>query len=105
MAGDLTLTEKDGTLRFEVHAKPRAKKSRIVGVREGASGGSNALEIALAAPPVDGAANAELIRLLALVFGVPKRNVEILRGETSHTKLVAITGLDEETLRARLSSG
>jgi uncharacterized protein (TIGR00251 family) len=75
-------------LRFDVHAKPRSKKSRLGGARPDGS-----LEIFLAAPPVDGAANEELVRFLASELGIPKRNVEIVRGETSHRKLVVVRGV------------
>ena len=44
----------------------------------------------LAAPPVEGKANAELLRFLAEVFGVPRRNVTLLRGELSRAKVVRI---------------
>ena len=77
------------SLRFEVHAKPRAKKSRVGGVRPDGS-----VEIALAAPPVDGAANDELIRFVAARLGVGKRSVEIIRGTSSQKKLVAVRGVD-----------
>lgn len=90
---------KDGTVRFEVRAKPRAKKSRITGTR------GDALEVAIAAPPVDGAANEELVRFLSEVLGVPRRSVEIVRGETSQQKLVAVAGLDRATVLTRLSPG
>ena len=95
----IKITEKDGALRFEVHAKPRSKKSRIVGPR------GDALEVALAAPPVDGAANEELVRFLAEALGVPRRSVTLVRGETSQKKLVAIdsTNLDAAELLARLA--
>lgn len=92
----IVLTEKDGALRFEVHAKPKAKKSAIGGVR------GDALEVSIAAPPVDGAANDELVRFLAKRLGVARRDVEIVRGETAHTKLIAVSGLDRETLLGRL---
>jgi uncharacterized protein (TIGR00251 family) len=90
----LKVVEKDGSARFEVHAKPRAKKSRIVGFR------GEALEVSLAAPPVDGAANEELVRVLAEELGIPKRQVVILRGDTSQRKLVEIR--PPEALRAWL---
>lgn len=96
----IKLSEKDGTIRFEVHAKPRAKKSRIVGPR------GDALEVALAAPPVDGAANEELVKVLAKALEIPRRSVQILRGETSQKKLVAVelaAGLDVEAMLARLT--
>ena len=92
----ILVTEKDGTLRFEVHAKPKAKKSAIGAIR------GEAVEVCIAAPPVDGAANDELIRFLAKRLGVARRDLEILRGETSHTKLVAVAGLDRDTLLTRL---
>jgi len=92
----MKLLEKDGRVRFEVHAKPRAKKSRIVGER------GDAVEVALAAPPVDGAANEELVRFVAKVLGIPKRGVELVRGETSREKLLAIAGLSVQEVEARL---
>jgi uncharacterized protein (TIGR00251 family) len=92
----IKLIEKDGTVRFEVHAKPRAKKSRIVGPR------GEALEVALAAPPVDGAANEELVRVLAEALAVPRRSIEIVRGATSQKKLVAVTGIARDAVAARL---
>ena len=92
----MKLVEKDDSVRFEVHAKPRAKKSRIVGER------GDAVEIALAAPPVDGAANEELVRFAAKVLGIPKRRVELVRGETSREKLLEVTGLSVQEVEARL---
>jgi uncharacterized protein len=92
----MKLVEKDGAVRFEVHAKPRAKKSRVLGSR------GDALEVSLAAPPVDGAANEELVRTLADALGVPKRQVVLVRGDSSRQKLVAVTGLSAEEVRARL---
>jgi uncharacterized protein len=92
----MKLVEKDGAVRFEVHAKPRAKKSKMVGER------GDAIEIALAAPPVDGAANDELIRFVARSLDLPKRNVELVRGETSREKLLAVSGLSVAELELRL---
>jgi uncharacterized protein (TIGR00251 family) len=97
---DLEVTTKDGELRFEVHAKPRAKRTSIVGVRAH----DGALEVALAAPPVDGAANAELLGALAAALGVTRGSVQIVRGEGSRTKLVAVRGIEEGELRERLAA-
>lgn len=68
------------TLRVRV--KPRASKSRVVGMKD------DALEVAVAAPPVDGAANDELLRTLALHYGVPKSTLAIVSGHNSRIKLV-----------------
>jgi uncharacterized protein (TIGR00251 family) len=82
-----------------VRVKPRASKSRVLGVREGY------LEVSLAAAPVDGKANDALRQLLAETFGVPVRAVTIIRGQLATKKHVEITGLGLAEVRARLSSG
>jgi len=94
---ELAVTATADGVRFAVRAKPRAARSRVVGVREGA------LEIALAAPPVDGAANEELVATLARALGVPKRDVVLLRGEASRAKLVEVRGLSAADVRARIA--
>ena len=90
------LVDVAGGVRFEVWAKPRAKKSRVVGAR------GDAIEVSLAAPPVDGAANDELVRVLSDVLGVPKRSVVIVRGDSSQRKLVEVSGIGAEEARTRL---
>jgi len=87
---------REGAVRFEVRAKPRARKSRIVGEQD------EALVVQLAAPPVDGAANAELVELLASALSLPKRDVTIARGESGRVKLVEVRGLGADEVRARL---
>lgn len=81
----IQFTEKDNSLVFTVRVLPRASKSEIVGEMDGA------LKIRLAAPPVEGAANAELVKLLSKTFGVSRSGVEILGGETSKTKRIKIS--------------
>jgi len=92
----MKLSVKGQAVLFEVHAKPRAQRSKIIGWREGR------LDVSLAAPPVDGAANAELIATLAKALGVPKAMVLLVRGETGRTKLVEVHGIAEDEVRARL---
>lgn len=86
----------EAATRFEVLAKPRAKKSAIVAVT------GEVVEVRIAAPPVDGAANAELVRFLAEVLGLPKRQVVLVRGESSRTKLVEVLGVSAAVLQAKL---
>ena len=74
-------------VRITVRVAPRASKSMIEGVKDGV------LRVRLAAPPVEGAANEELIRVIANAFDVPKRAVSIARGERAKTKLVDIDGV------------
>lgn len=94
----MRLTVKEDAVRFEVHVRPRANKSEFTGVREGR------LDVSLAAPPVDGAANDELIATVAKTLGIPKRQVALIRGETGRNKLLEVRGVPEGQIRALLSS-
>ena len=78
----------DGSLVLTLHIQPGAKKSGIAGLH------GEALKIRLAAPPVDGKANAELLGFLAKACGVPRSAVELLSGETSRAKRVRLFGAD-----------
>jgi uncharacterized protein (TIGR00251 family) len=73
------------TLVLELHVQPGASRTEVAGTH------GDALKVRLAAPPVDGKANAELLRFLAEAFGVPRRDVTLLRGESSRAKVVRIT--------------
>jgi len=79
-----------------VQVSPRARKSALAGVREGI------LFVRLAAPPVDGAANEELVVVLARALSLPKQNVSVLRGKSSRRKLIEVRGLTAEEVGARL---
>jgi uncharacterized protein len=85
----------DGVI-VSVRVSPRASKSAIAGTR------GDALLVRLQAPPVDGAANAELIRLLADVLDVSARAVSIVAGEHGRQKRVHITGIDAATAASKL---
>ncbi len=91
-------SEKDNHVIFNVKVVPRASKSEIVGEMNGA------LKVRIASPPVDGAANAELIKLLAITFAVSKSEVEILSGETSKTKQIRIINSTSEKVAAVLQA-
>jgi uncharacterized protein YggU (UPF0235/DUF167 family) len=60
------------------------------------------LRARLPAPPVEGAANAALVALLAERLGVPKRTIALVRGATARHKLIAINGLDAATFWQRV---
>jgi uncharacterized protein (TIGR00251 family) len=84
------------TVRFAVYAQPRASRTEVVGEH------GDALKIRLAAPPVEGAANAELVSFLAKKLGVSKSAVRLVKGERGRQKLVEVEGLDPEELTSRL---
>src|SRR4249919_3913338 len=71
-----------------LHVQPAAKRTEVSGTY--GEGTQMSLKIRLAAPPVDGKANAELLRFLAGAFGVPRRDVTLVRGEASREKIVRI---------------
>ena len=81
---------------LSVRVVPRARKTEIDGVR------GEALLVRLAAPPVDGAANAALVDVLADALGVPRSAIEILSGDRGRHKRVAIAGVSPELVRTRL---
>jgi len=81
---------------LEVRVKPRARKSSVLGVREGV------LEVAVAAPPVEGAANEELIRTLAAHFELGRRAVRLVAGASSRHKRVALDGAELGDIQAAL---
>jgi uncharacterized protein (TIGR00251 family) len=85
-------SEKDRGLTFAVRIVPRASRSEIAGEYNGA------LRIRIAAPPVEGAANRELVRVLAKLFKLPQNSVAILSGAGSKNKTVHIAGADSATL-------
>jgi uncharacterized protein (TIGR00251 family) len=92
------LTETSHGVRLDVEVKLRASKSRVLGIK------GERLSVALAAAPVDGAANQELIETLAEHFGVPRRQVRILAGAKSRRKVVELDGLGADEVRARLGA-
>lgn len=74
-------------VRFAVHVQPRASRSEVVGMH------GDALKVRLQAPPVDGAANAALVDLLAELLGIPRRAVRIVAGASSRSKTVEVAGV------------
>lgn len=93
----LKLNERAGGVRLDVHVRPRSSRSAILGVRDGA------LDVALTSPPADGAANSELIRLLAKALAVRAADVTIVVGPSSRTKVLAVNGISAVDALARFS--
>jgi hypothetical protein len=71
-----------------VRVQPRASRTELAGEWQGA------LRIRVAAPPVEGEANVELIRFLAKRLGVARARVHIISGESGRSKLVYVDGVD-----------
>jgi hypothetical protein len=88
----ITVRETQTGVVFEIRVVPRASRSEAAGIQ------GNALKLRITAPPVEGTANKECIRLLARVLGVKRAQVEILAGRTARTKTVAIAGIRAEAV-------
>ena len=95
----LRVDEKGTVVRVAVHVQPRASRREIIG-QHGA-----ALKVRLQAPPVDGAANEALVRLLAEALKVPERSVRVVAGATSRSKVVEVDGTTADAVRALASAG
>jgi uncharacterized protein (TIGR00251 family) len=93
----LQYTESNGAITFAVRVVPRASRSCVAGEHEGA------LRVRVAAPPIEGAANEELMRFLARALDVPPRAVEIVSGHTSKTKRVRVHGATPARLKSLLT--
>ena len=84
---------------IDVRVIPRAGRSAIAGVRDGA------ILVRLAAAPGAGAANAELIDLLAGTLQVPKRDIAIVSGDRSRSKRVRVAGMNRAVVMDTLLRG
>ena len=91
------ISSKDNGVIIEIRVVPRAAHSEIAGAIDGV------LKVRLHAPPVDGAANDELVRLIARHFGVGKSSVRIIAGSAAKRKRVFIEGIEESTASSILS--
>ena len=83
---------------ISVRVYPNATKNEVVGFSDGV------WQVRVAAPPVKGKANKELISFLGKVLGVGRSSLSITKGHTSRSKLIAVDGLTQEEIMKRLSS-
>lgn len=74
--------------RISVRLQPRASRDEVLGWND-----AGALRVRVKAPPVDGAANAALVNILAKQLGVAKSRVSLVSGATARNKIVEIEGV------------
>lgn len=83
---------------LHVHIQPKGSTTRVVGLHDGR------LKIAVSSPPVDGKANKEVVRFLASVLGVHKKDVVIKSGLQSRRKSVQVSSMSADTIRKIIDS-
>lgn len=84
---DLAMTRRTDGVRFPVRVQPRASQRELRGVHNGA------LRVRVPAAPADGAANAQVVELLAESLGVPRAAVHIVSGTNARLKVVHVDGV------------
>jgi uncharacterized protein (TIGR00251 family) len=92
------LSEKE-SINIQVRVQPNAARNEVVGFADGV------WRVRVAAPPVQGKANRELVDFLSHVLRVSKNRVTILRGQATRNKVIAVAGLTREEITRRLSGG
>lgn len=94
------LEGRPGAWRLRIAAQPAAPRSEVVGEHDGC------LKLRVAAPPIEGRANDEIVRFLAERFSVPKRSVRLVSGAGARRKRFALdAALDADALCAALYQG
>jgi len=91
-----SVTDHDGAVRVSIYVQPRASRTEVVGEH------GDAIKLRVAAPPVEGEANREVVRFLSKLLGVSAASVELVSGENSRRKVVELRGLTVDFVRSKL---
>lgn len=86
----------DGRSLLAVYVQPRASRTALVCIHD------QAVKLAIAAPPVDDAANKALIAFFSSFFKIARQDVTLHKGHQSRRKQIILGGLSEEMIRARI---
>ena len=89
---DACITVKPGAVRLKLHVHPGAKRNGFSGIF------GDAVKLDLQTPPVDGKANAALLKFLAKLLKCPKSSISIVSGESSRDKILEFNSIDKDTL-------
>jgi len=84
-------------LMVPLHVQPRARRTQIAGIHNGA------LKVKVSAPPVDDAANRAIVEYFSKILGLPKSHVRIVAGQKSRDKLLHIDGISLQTFQALIT--
>lgn len=89
-------SEANGVVRVRLLVQPRASRTEVVGEH------GDAIKLRVAAPPVEGEANREVVRFLSKLLGIPAGAVELSSGETGRRKVVELRGVTVDFVRSKL---
>ncbi len=92
------INERGDAVRICLYVQPRAACTEVVGEH------GDAIKLRIAAPPVEGEANREVIRFLAKILGVSASQLHVVSGETGRRKVIEVNGVSAEFVRTRLLS-
>jgi len=92
----LRIVEITGGVRLDVSVQPRSSRNQVVGEQ------NEALKIKLTAPPVEGEANAALVDFLSHYLKLPRKDIKLIKGDTSRHKIIEIMGISSEELRLKV---
>ena len=90
------ISEKEGAVRVSIYVQPRASRTEVVGDH------GDSIKLRVAAPPVDGEANQEVVRFLAELLELPTGAVNVVSGQSSRRKIIEITGVSAEAVQRKL---
>ena len=97
MPDGMIQVENNGDVLLKLRVHPGAKRSAVNGIF------GDALKLDLQAPPVDGKANAALVKFLSGALGLPKASVSVKSGECSRDKVIKISGTTPEKIISTLN--
>ncbi|MFZ0294962.1 MAG: DUF167 domain-containing protein [Candidatus Sulfotelmatobacter sp.] len=92
----IPIQESNGSVTFAIKVHPRARKNAVTGEL------GNTFKVSLTSPPVDGRANEACIDFFAKLLKLPRTSITIASGQTSHKKVIRISGLSAEEIRRRI---
>jgi len=93
------MTTDENATRLTIQVQPRARRTEVAGIL------GDAIRLRVTKPPVDGAANAEVVRFLADRLGLPRSRVRIVTGEGGRRKVIEVLGITPATVIERLGIG
>ena len=86
---DIPFKKTKNGITIEVKVEPRSAQKVIAGVMD-----NNVLKVKLTSPPVEGAANEQLIEIIAEELKVKRAQVKVIRGHSSKRKVLEISGIE-----------